>query len=181
MKLGCRPGPCSEAWWAGGRQVWPGHGRRLPWHRTAIPHARPMLTSSPCSPPANAPRAPSRAQVQLRRMCAPSVRWPRGLPSPTPHVSSVYRNPHGHVCELEGLISPPLEYQETKGGVGVWTPDLNDTRFTPPRGFLPHSGSSQGCGVVNIRGVPPWVGLALFPGDIQLPILIAPSDEAAPS
>lgn len=163
MKLGCRPGPCSEAWWAGGRQVWPGHGRCLPWHRTAIPHARPMLTSSPCSPPANAPRAPPRAQVQLRRMCAPSVRWPRGLPSPTPHVSSVYRNPHGHVRELEGLISPPLEYQETKGGVGVWTPDLNDTRFAPPRGFLPHSGSSQGCGVVNVRGGPPLGRVSPFP------------------
>lgn len=61
----------------------------------------------------------------------------------------------------------------------MWTLDLNDVCFTLARDFFPCSGGSQGCGVENMRGSLPMGRVDPSPWDAQLPVLLAPSEEAA--
>lgn len=81
----------------------------------------------------------------------------------------------------EGVIPPtpcpvcakwPLKYHVMEGVSEVCTLDVKDTRFTPTRGFLPHSDPSRACEVTSLRGpLMGWVGLSRSSGEASLPVL----------
>lgn len=112
-----------------------------------------MLPSSPVPCPPT-PGALSRAKLQLRRVYVSSIQGPRGPHSPTPHMSSVYRNPRGGRCELRGADSlmpaqfeqnGPLIIGEMKRCLGVFMGSLGSALTAwDPRAHMFRSRSRPG-------------------------------------